>query len=57
MTDARNAERRCTILLKGGYQVEHLDLTPIGQNAHSMATQIIKNGLKDRLEGYYGIEA
>jgi hypothetical protein len=34
-----------------------LDLTPIGQNAHSMATQIIKNGLKDRLEGYYGIEA
>ena len=36
---------------------EHLDLTPIGQNAHSMATQIIKNGLKDRLEGYYGIEA
>ena len=36
---------------------EHLDLTPIGQNAHSMATQVIKNGLKDRLEGYYGIEA
>ena len=36
---------------------QHLDLTPIGQNAHSMATQIIKNGLKDRLEGYYGIEA
>ena len=30
---------------------QHLDLTPIGQNAHSMATQIIKNGLKDRLEG------
>jgi len=36
---------------------QHLDLTPIGQNAHSMATQIIKKGLKDRLEGYYGIEA
>ncbi len=36
---------------------QHLDLTPIGQNAHSMAKQIIKNGLKDRLEGYYGIEA
>ena len=36
---------------------QHLDLTPIGQNAHSMAKQIIKNGLEDRLEGYYGIEA
>jgi len=36
---------------------QHLDLTPIGQNAHSMATQIIKKGLEDRLEGYYGIEA
>jgi len=36
---------------------QHLDLTPIGQNAHSMAKQIIKNGLEGRLEGYYGIEA
>lgn len=36
---------------------QHLDLTPIGQNAHSMAQTIIKNGLEGRLEGYYGIEA
>ena len=36
---------------------QHLDLTPIGQNAHSMAKQIIKNGLESRLEGYSDMEA
>lgn len=36
---------------------EHKDLTPQGQKAETMAKTIIKKGLKDRLEGYYGIEA
>jgi len=34
----------------------HLDLTDMGQNAHTMADQIIKNGLKDRLKEFWGLE-
>ena len=58
MTDAAKRGTSMHHIIEGWVSgQEHLDLTPIGQNAHSMATQIIKNGLKDRLEGYYGIEA
>ncbi len=35
----------------------HVDLTPAGKQAESMAKTIIKNGLEGRIEGYYGIEA
>jgi genome maintenance exonuclease 1 len=34
----------------------HLDLTDLGQNAHTMAQQIIDNGLKDRLTEFFGLE-
>ena len=34
----------------------HLDLTDLGQNAHTMAKQIIDNGLKDRLIEFFGLE-
>jgi len=34
----------------------HLDLTDMGQNAHTMADQIIKNGLQDRLKEFWGLE-
>ena len=34
----------------------HLDLTDIGQNAHTMAQQIIDKGLKDRLTEFFGLE-
>jgi ATP-dependent exoDNAse (exonuclease V) beta subunit len=34
----------------------HLDLTDLGQNAHTMAQQIIDKGLKDRLTEFFGLE-
>ena len=34
----------------------HLDLTDLGQNAHTMAQQIINNGLKNRLSEFFGLE-
>jgi len=34
----------------------HLDLTDLGQNAHTMAQQIIDKGLKDRLTEFWGLE-
>lgn len=34
----------------------HLDLTEVGQNAHTMAQQIINNGLKDSLHEIWGSE-
>ena len=50
MTDAAKRGTSMHNIIEGWVSgQEHLDLTPIGQNAHSMATQIIKNGLKDRL--------
>jgi len=36
---------------------QHLDLTPIGQNAHTMARQVIEKGLEHAVDAYYGIEA
>jgi len=34
----------------------YLDLTDVGHQAHTMATQIIENGLKDKLSELWGIE-
>lgn len=34
----------------------HLDLTDLGQNAHTMAQQIIDKGLKNRLSEFFGLE-
>jgi genome maintenance exonuclease 1 len=34
----------------------HLDLTDLGQNAHTMAQQIIDKGLKNRLTEFFGLE-
>ena len=34
----------------------HLDLTDVGKNAHTMAEQIIKNGLTGSLSGIWGSE-
>jgi len=39
-------------LLGQGY----LDLTEVGQNAHTMAQQIIEKGLKNRLHEFWGLE-
>jgi genome maintenance exonuclease 1 len=41
-----------------GYMLgqNHLDLTDLGQNAHTMAQQIIDKGLKDRLTEFFGLE-
>jgi len=39
-------------LLGQGY----LDLTEVGQNAHTMAQQIIEKGLKNRLQEFWGLE-
>ena len=35
----------------------HLDLTDVGRNAHNMAQTIIENGLKNKINEYYGMEA
>jgi len=34
----------------------HVDLTPVGQQAEKMAYQIWKDGLKDRLKEFWGLE-
>jgi len=34
----------------------YLDLTDVGHQAHTMATQIIENGLKNKLSELWGIE-
>ena len=41
-----------------GYMLgqNHLDLTDLGQNAHTMAQQIIDKGLKNRLTEFFGLE-